>query len=202
MFGQLTRIATLSLSVLTVATLFFIGWPRESDYCAYRAAVEQSRTLTKTAPPVCQKRTLVCKDIWFANEGSQRLHYRIESADSTLNLHPVQNKIEVIEHLHGMRCWMQDKVASATGANGSTQQSRYFTANEGVYHFLSQNLVAEQATLSLYRLTGENLPEIGHLPAASPFLSGKAEQIKMLVSGKTPLFQAYNFKASMNSTAE
>lgn len=203
MFRQLTRIGTLSLFGLALATLVLIGWPRESDYRAYRTALEQSRSFSKkSAPPVCQKRSQVCKDIWFSNEGSERLHYRIESAASSLNLQPVQNKFEVIEQLHDMRCWMQDKVISAAGSQGTTQQTRYFTANEGVYNFLSQSLLASQATLSLYRLSGEHLPEIGHLPSANPFLSGKAEEIRMLVSGKSPMFQANNFQASMNSLAE
>lgn len=206
MFRRLTRIGVLALVALSIGTVLLIGWPRESDYCAYRTAREQSRKATKTAPPVCQNRRLVCKDIWFSSEDAQRLpqrlHYRIESAASSLNLQPMQNKIEIKEHLHDMRCWMQDKVVTAAGAHGSTQQSRFFTANEGVYHFLSQSLLAEQATLSLYRLSGEHLPEIGHLPSTAPFLSGNAEQIKLLVSGKSPLFQASNFKASMNSSAE
>jgi len=202
MFNRLTRITALSFTAVTLGTLFFIGWPRASDYKAYSAALEQSRTFTKTAPPVCQDRLLVCKDIWFSNEGAGRLHYRIESAASSLNLHSVQNKVEVIEQLHGLRCWMQDKVVSAAGSHGSNQQSRYFTANEGVYHFLSQSLLAEQATLSLYRLAGEYLPEIGRLPSTAPFLSGNAERISMHITGKTPMFQAYNFKASMNPVAE
>lgn len=202
MFSRLTRNATLVLSAVSLGTLLLIGWPTESDFRAYRTNLQQSRAFTKTAPPVCQKRSMVCKDIWFSNEGSERLHYRIESAASSLNLQPVKSKVEVIEQLHDMRCWMQDKIVKTAGSHGANQQSRYFTANQGVYHFLSQSLVADQATLSLYRITGEHLPEIGRLPAASPFLKGNAEQIKMLVSGKTPLFQAYNFKASMNNSAE
>ncbi len=202
MFRRLTRITALAFTVLTFGILFFLGWPRASDYRSYTSALEQSRHFTKTSPPVCQDRLLVCKDIWFSNEGSERLHYRIESAASSLNLYSVQNKVEVIEQLHGMRCWMQDKIVSGLGSHGSHQQSRYFTANEGVYHFLSQSLLAEEATLSLYRLSGDNLPEIGHLPSIAPFLKGNAEQIKMHINGKTPMFQASNFKASMNPVAE
>ncbi len=201
MFDRLTRMSVLSLAALTVITLFIIGWPHKSDYQAYRTALEQSRAFSKSAPPVCQERRSVCKDIWFS-EGSQRLHYRIESAASSLNLHSVRNKVEVIEQLHGLRCWMQDKVISDAGTHGSNQQARYFPANEGVYHFLSQSLLAEQASLSLYRLTGEYLPEIGRLPSTAPFLSGNADRIKMHVSGKTPMFQAFNFKASMNPVTE
>jgi len=202
MFSRLTKIATLSLLGVSLVTLILIGWPRESDYLAYKEAVQQSRSYAKSSPPVSQKRFEVCKDIWFSEEGNQRLHYRIESAASSLNLQPVRNKFEVIEQLHGMRCWMQDKIVSTPGSQGSTQQTRYFTANEGIYNFLSQSLLASQATVSLYRLPGEHLPEIGRLPSTLPFLSGKAEQVKMLVSGKTPMFQASNFQASMNSSAE
>lgn len=206
MFRRLTKIGIFSLVTLSLGILWLIGWPKESDYRAYTLAVEQARAFTKTAPPVCQQRHLVCKDIWFANENLERLHYRIESATSSLNLQPMQNKVEIVERLHDMRCWMQDKIIHGEGAQGSiggsTQQSRYFTAQEGVYHFLSQSLQAQHATLSLYRLTGEHLPEIGRLPSLAPFLKGDAEEIKMHVSGKTPLFQAHNFKASMNSFAE
>src|SRR5689334_14153778 len=128
MFRRLTRIGIFSLAGLSLGTLLFLGWPTESDYRAYRTAVQQSRTLAKTAPPICQNRQQVCKDIWFSNEGAERLHYRIESVGSSLTLQPVQKRIDIIEHLHDMRCWMQDKVSSAAGAHGSMQQSRYFTA--------------------------------------------------------------------------
>ncbi len=199
MFSRLRRIATLCLGILFAGTLLAIGWPKQSDLQGYITAAEQSRELTRSLP-VCQDRRLVCKDIWFSNAGGERLHYRIQSVTSSLNMQPRSRKIEIIERLHDMRCWMQDKIVSSEAH--TTQQSRYFTANEGVYHFLSHSLLADQATLSLYHLPGTDLPSLGCLPREDPFLIGQAEQIKMHVSGKTPLFQASNFKALLHHATE
>src|SRR5579883_2379855 len=165
MFRDLSKKATIALCVLSLGTLFLIGWPTQSDFRVYQTNLEQSRALGKSAPPVSQKRSQVCKDIWFSSEGAQRLHYRIESAASSLNLQPMKSKVDIVEQLHDMRCWMQDKIVKAAGSDGASQQTRYFTASQGVYRFLSQSLVADQATLSLYRITGEHLPEIGKFPS-------------------------------------
>ncbi len=189
---------SLFLFVLCTATLWLFAWPKGSDRNAYRLFSGRSKKLASNQSPICQNRLKVCKDIWFAEAGNQRLHYRIESASSSLTLEPKGHKFDVIERLEQMRCWMQDKVFTSN-RNDISQQTRYFTAREGVYHFLSQQLIAEKATLSLYRMPGDSLPEIGRMPHYEPFMSGEAKKIAFVVAGSTPTFQAFDFKASLSS---
>ncbi len=189
----------LFLSLILLAC-YLVAWPKESDCAAYRTFAEHSRDLTRASSPIHQKRSTVCKEIWFSDEGQIRLHYRIESAGSSLTLQPREKRIDVIEHLDDMCCWMQDKLFIAPSGQDFTQQTRYFAAKEGTYHFLTQNLMAQQATLSLYRIPGDALPEQGLMPTSPPFLSGQAETVALSVAGHTPSFQAHEFKAIFTKT--
>ncbi|MBS3904003.1 MAG: hypothetical protein KGZ39_01585 [Simkania sp.] len=198
MYYRLTLCTFVILTTLTLAVLWLFAWPKKSDCSAYQLFAHQSRQAASHSAPLCQNRLKVCKDIWFAEEGNQRLHYRIESASSSLTLEPKAKHIDVIERLEQMRCWMQDKLLTGTAQRNVSQQTRYFTAREGTYHFLSQQLIADKATLSLYRMPGDTLPDIGCMPEYSPFLSGEAKRIALTVAGNTPTFQAYEFKAALS----
>ncbi len=198
MHNRLTKFTALALFVLCLGTFWLFAWPKKNDRSSYRAFASQSRQMAANPSSICQNRLKVCKDIWFAEENNQRLHYRIESASSSLILEPKGRKIDVIERLEQMRCWMQDKLVAGATQRDVTQQTRYFTAREGTYHFLTQQLIAEKATLSLYRMPGDTLPEIGHMPQYDPFLSGEAQKIALSVAGNAPKFQAYDFKASLS----
>ncbi|HEY5259527.1 MAG TPA: hypothetical protein VIJ46_02685, partial [Rhabdochlamydiaceae bacterium] len=61
---------------------------------------------------------------------------------------------------------------------------------------LSQEFLAHSVGLSLYRLPGHSLPlKTIHSTA---FLKGIAKDVSFSISGKTPKFQATDFKASLN----
>ncbi len=198
MFNRLILLTGLSLFFFSLGALWFFAWPKDQDRKDYLAFAGQSKHVASHPSPICQNRLKVCKDIWVTEENQQRLHYRIESASSSLTLEPKGHKMDIIEHLEQMRCWMQDKLLTSN-KNDVSQQTRYFTAREGVYHFLSQQLIADKATLSFYRMAGDKLPELGRLPISEPFLTGEAKQIAFSVSGSTPMFQAYDFKASLSN---
>jgi hypothetical protein len=193
MYKRLTAISAFSLLLLTFLVLWLFAWPKGHDRNVYRDYSNKTKKFSPTA--ICQNRLKVCKDIWFSQAPETRLHYRIESASSALTFEPRGTKIDIIEHLEQMRCWMQDKITP--GASVS-QQARYFTAREGTYNFLSQQLLADKATLSLYRMPGDRLPEIGRMPSCEPFLAGEAATVAFSVAGNTPKFQANDFKASMS----
>jgi hypothetical protein len=199
MYNHLILRTALFLFIFSLAILWIFSWPKESDRKDYLIFAGQSTHLTSYSSPICQNRLKVCKDLWFSEENQQRLHYRIESGSSSLTMAPKGHKVEVIERLELMRCWMQDKLLPSNKGELS-QQTRYFTAREGVYHFLSQQLIADKATLSFYRMAGDQLPNIGQLPAVEPFLSGEATKIAFSISGSTPTFQAFEFKAFLTNT--
>ncbi len=188
---------TAAVSFVTVMVVALLAWPKKIDFATYLSFTSETPPLAATSSsPLSQSRLRVGKDIWFSEEDGSRLQYRIESASSFLQLEPKGKKIDIIEHLEQMRCWMQDKLLHSPNSQEMLQHTRYFTAREGTYHFLSQLLVAERATLSLYRMPGEFLPTTGSMPEYAPFLSGEAKRISFAVSGNTPSFEAEDFKAS------
>ena len=191
MYKRLTWISSLSLLALCFLVLWLFAWPKGHDRNVYRNYSTKTKKFSPSS--ICQNRLKVCKDIWFT--GANRLHYRIESTSSALTFEPRGSKIDIVEHLEQMRCWMQDKIITSPSA---LQHTRYFTAREGIYNFLSQQLIADKATLSLYRMPGSSLPEIGRMPAFDPFLSGEATKVAFSVAGSIPKFQASDFKASMS----
>lgn len=172
------------------------GLVRETEVQAYRSAQQQKenlsvKTLAKTAQ---QNRKGVTKEIYFTQEDGSQLHYRVQSDSSTLTLKPEGSHFNLIEQLHQMRCWMQEKLEGA-GQEEATQQVRYLEAEEGIYRYTAGQFLAQSVTLSLYRLPGHILPQERN--PGTPFLSGMAQDIRFAVSGKSPQFQAENFKASL-----
>jgi len=139
-----------------------------------------------------QTRIGVRKDIFFSQEGSRRLHYRIESSSSVLTMVPEKNKIEILENLSDIQCWMQEKLYEV--GNSSMQQLRHLQAAKGTYNLSKQEFVASNVMLSLFRLPGHDLKT--SIPLSKAFLTGKAEDILFTVSGKTPKFEAHQFNAS------
>lgn len=178
--------------------LFFCLWilqfliPRPSDHKKYHELLEK-KTLaaSQSYSPTKQQRSGVRKEIWLAQEDGSRLHYRILSATSMLTLTPIQNKVEVVEALQGVKCWMQEKVyASKDGT--SMQQTRYFEAQNGLYRYNSAQLIAQQVLLSVFRLPGLLLPS----EPEGAMLKGIAERVVLTFGGKIPQFQATGFKAT------
>lgn len=139
-----------------------------------------------------QNRAGVRKDLWITQEGGMRLHDRIESVSSILTLTPIDDHMDIMEHLNQIRCTMQDKFFEQ---NGSVyQQVRYFDANTGIYQYSTNGFTAQAVSLALYRLPGKNLPET--LIKQQPFLKGIAQDVSFAVAGKASQFQAKQFKAS------
>lgn len=171
------------------------GWVRETDIQAYRSEQRRKEDLSmkSVAKTAQQNRKGVTKEIYLTQESGLQLHYRVQSDSSTLTLKPEGSRFNLIEQLHQMRCWMQEKLENTE--KGYTQQLRYLEAEEGIYRYTSQQFLAQTVTLSLYHLPGRILPREKH--PGTPFLSGVAQDIRFAVAGKSPQFQAENFKASL-----
>lgn len=193
MFGKQTLYTSLIVSCIALLWLAKVAYMRPSDIEAYRAYTKKSRELAssqavKTAE---QKRQEVRKDIWFAEETGAQLHTRIDSQASTLVLLPKDDKVDIIENLEGIRCWMQDRLF----VNGSIpmQQTRYFEAGTGTYQYTTQRFIAKSVEMSLFRMPGHALAY--SLDPESAFLKGVASDVTFAVSGKSPQFQAEHFQA-------
>ncbi len=202
MFRRATQISLFSLAVVTLLWGVFLTRVRETDLVLCQNKLDMhkqsgSKSLFETTH---QYRKGVMKDIYFVQEDLSRLHYRIESESSVLTLEPRGSKLDMIEKLEKIKCWMQDKLyTSPTGA--PMQQMRYFEANEGLYLYATQQFEAQTVALSLFRLPGHALPM--HFGSTSPFLKGLAKDVSFGLSGKTPQFKAQQFQAQLqNSIAE
>ena len=155
---------------------------------------EIAASATSSYLPSNQVRQKVRKDIWFTQDDESRLHYSIESARSLLTLIPIHNHFEVVETLQGIRCLMQDKLY--TEQESPLQQVRLLQADEGLYRYTTQEFTASGVDLSLFRMPGHDLPK-EELQDKFAFLKGIAKDASFTFSGKTPQFQAGEFKATL-----
>ena len=195
---RITVISSLTIAMLTIVWGICFCMIRQNDIEFYRSLFKEKAIATSTVAysSTNQLRKGVRKDIWFAQDDESRLQYRIESVASCLTLLPVKNKFEVTETLSNIKCWTQDKLFFNGKERTPMQQARYLEANEGVYHYGSQQFNALGATLSLFHLPGHHL-YTKELSEKKAFLSGLAKSVSFTVSGKTPQFQAEQFKASL-----
>lgn len=199
MFRQVTRFCLFLLAATTLVWGFFLLriTPSEVGEIAKKIQTQKQANPTTLFSTTEQQRKGVVKEIWFTQEDRSRLHYRIFSASSLLTIKPDQKGFDLIEKLENMQCWMQDKLYDSAENGGPMQQVRFLAADEGLYHYTSQEFLAQSVALSLYRLSGHDLPD--QRTAGHPFLKGMAEGISFAISGKNPQFQAKQFKAELGS---
>ena len=195
MYKKAFKIATIAV----FAFAFFISGmlivPRKSDVLQilsfYNTKKVASSNQWQTSD---QKRKGVRKDAFFTQSDGSRLQYRIDSESSTLFLHPVGNKFDIVEDLQGIKCCMQEKV---TLLPAPVQQVKFFRAEEGRWSYAKQEFNAKSVNLSLLKLPGTNIPATTDESGA--FLRGVASGVCFSFCGKKPNFHAEKFQASMKS---
>jgi hypothetical protein len=194
MFRKAVFSYTFVIVGLIAAWLFLTLHVSQNDLKRFKTLQQKGQAIAAASvdKTTRQNRAGVRKDLWIAQEGSTRLHDRIESASSVLTLTPVDDHMEIVEHLSDLHCSMQDKV---TLQNGKwVQQVRYFDAITGVYQYSTSRFTAQTVALSLFRLPGNDLPV--SLLKNTPYLKGVAQDVSFAVAGKASQFQAKQFKAS------
>ena len=193
--ATLSSFGLFSLVVALFAIQICIVRPSDRDMLQEKIRKREIATSTSSSYlPSNQMRQNVRKDIWFTQDDESRLHYRIESARSLLTLIPIHNHFEVVETLHGIRCWMQDKLYMDREA--PEQQVRQLSAETGLYRYTTQEFTASGVALSLFRIPGHTLPK-EELQDNFAFLKGIAKDASFTFGGKTPQFQAGEFKATI-----
>ncbi|HNA62613.1 MAG TPA: hypothetical protein PKW79_06020 [Rhabdochlamydiaceae bacterium] len=191
MFKKTAIFSTLVLSLIASGWLFKLLYISQPDRDRY----EQIRTQGKAVAQVSQNkesqqhRSGVRKDLWLAQEDKSRLHHRISSKTSVLTLVPIDDKVDIIENLQNLQCWMQDKLYP------DMQQVRFFEAEQGFYQYSIQKFTASSVALSLFRLPGSQLPST--IDPKRAFLRGIAQDVSFAIAGKATQFQAQQFKATL-----
>jgi len=177
MFRSKMILAFMLLSLFSFVWLAYLAYPKSP---MASKVPNNSASLYESA----QAREKVRKDIWVITPATGRLHHRIESDRSLVSLHPKGGSIQVLEHLFGVRCWIQEK-------NGL----RYILAEEGTYQYNSQSFKAHDVLLSLYKIPHGIFPT--RLESYTPFLRGRAESVTFSLHAGVPHFEAFRFQASL-----
>ncbi|MBS0614962.1 MAG: hypothetical protein JSR58_00230 [Verrucomicrobia bacterium] len=194
MFKRATLFSLLGLCLVSFLWIGQLTFVRKSDIAKIVSQLKKKNVAETKAPVAAdQKRHGVRKEIWFTQDDKSRLHFRIDSKASTLTLLPQDDKVDMIENLEGVRCWMQDKLY--TSESGPMQQLRYFEAETGTYHLAAQQFLAQTVHLSLFRIPGTALPI--NLDSQKAFLHGIASDVSFSVAGKSPQFHAERFRANL-----
>jgi hypothetical protein len=181
---------------------------RPQDRISYDAFVRENsaqrpRHALETHPAT-QKREQVQKDFWIP-QGRQRQHLRILSRQSELILHERKGKLEAVEKLIGLECWLQEMIGEGASilhkqpaGSPAMQQVRHLTADEGTYFYPSHHFLAQTVHLQFYRVLGTDLPE--NLDGSLAFLSGTATEASFSACGRGATFTARHLHASFDPT--
>ena len=202
MFRRTSIYATVLLASVSLLWGFSIIHVSSSEVAAIKQKIQDQKLATsKNAfATTQQQRKDVVKEIWFTQEDNSRLHYRISSEKSLLTIQPQGKNLDCIEKLEKIQCWMQDKLYDPTTSAGPMQQIRFLAAKDGLYRYTTQEFLAQTVDLSLYRLSGHELPKERII--SKPFLQGVAQDVSFGISGNNPQFKAQQFKAQLNSLEE
>jgi hypothetical protein len=194
LFGRAVIGSSILIASAAVATFLLHVRTRPYDASRYRKLVQESAELRSRRAlerhPAHQMRAGVQKDIW-AVDGTERLHFRLNSGYSELSITQKKDKFEAVEELQQINCWIQEKI----DPNTQMQQVRTLTASEGTYYYPSHRFLANAVHLGIYRLPGIELPTS---LTEKPFLIGVARQATFVASGKNPTFTAYDITATLD----
>ena len=203
MVSNIFRRTLIAFSLFFVATCAVAYWDhirlRPHDLEDYVTLVKENRTERARhaleTHPATQSREKVQKDFWIVQNG-ERQHLRILSQGSELILHERKKKLEAVEKLHNLECWLQE--GFSLSQKDLLQQVRHLTAQEGIYFYPSHHFLAQTVHLQFYRLPGRELPK--EADSAQAFFSGTAEEASFSACGKTPTFSARHLHAVFDPT--
>ncbi len=197
MFKRAIFITGLCMAALTSVWVVKLVYLSDADRVKYEKLLQAGRAIAKATKDekTHQTRSGVRKDLWLSQQDKSRLHYRIDSKSSVLTLLPIDDKVDIIENLQQIKCWMQDKLYPQ--GNVVMQQMRFFEADQGIYQYSTQRFAANSVALSLFRLPGIQLPTT--IDPSKAFLRGIAQDVSFSIAGKATQFQAQRFKATLMS---
>jgi hypothetical protein len=200
MFKRAVLITSLCMTVLSCVWVFKLVYLSHADRLQCAKLLQSSKAIARATrdEQTHQNRSGVRKDLWLSQQDRTRLHYRIDSKSSVLTLLPIDDKLDIIENLQQIQCWMQDKLYAQ--GNVAMQQMRFFEADQGIYQYSTQKFAANSVALSLFRLPGIQLPV--SIDPSTAFLRGIAQDVSFSIAGKTTQFQAQRFKATLLSQQE
>lgn len=194
MFRKQEIIFTGLLIILTASVFFCFFRTTSDDSVAYEkimALVDSPKASTqKPSYETRQQRVGVGKDFFYV-KGSDRLHLRLRSESSELDVDYNEGQMEVVEHFHKVRCLMQE---SLLAGSSSEQIIRVVDAENATYRYQTGQLVADDVKIARYRMPGHQLSN--EFSRGFLLMKGDADFVTFSLGGKDVNLHAKTLNAS------
>jgi hypothetical protein len=223
---------TLTLFLVALAlfyhTYFSYGPAERSEYLDLLAKADPKQSHTAAPYTATQQHHQAHKDIWF-NKNGQRLQLRLRSADTELVLDHHDDKTEVLEHMRGVKCYLQEELFYLTpdGREAIPQPDgklllRHGDANDPQAQIAPspllkpmQNIRYMEADAATYyyqndhfvaeRVKVSRFAVPGHkliesVKGLHPLMTGIAQAVEFSLAGNDLNFTAYQLKATFHSS--
>ena len=220
------RIAFRISFALVFLTIFFFSFQifsfNEKDLLAYRALVDTDSEGEETKTVAEQKRSGVCKEIFYIQNLS-RLCLKVNASSSILELNQNGSETEIIEKLDNVVGMLQEELfyrlpdgrEAILQENGrlliknnsskhefvdyplsstqAMQSIRCFEADSALYSYKDNRLLATQVKVSRYIIPGHTFKE--PLQDYKPQMIGYAKEAHLTFEEGIPHFKASQLKA-------
>lgn len=206
------RIASLVLlwTLLVAGCIWFFHAPGLKDYHSYQKLMEYSDRSTKRSDRESkpftsqQQRYHVTKQVFFMKD-NERLQWRLKSESSELRFGHQENAVELVEYFKDVSCVCQEKLVFCSENDkiisdvqkpsyDPKQLMRSLNAKQAVYHYKTEQLVADDVQLARYMLPGHQW--IDKLHSFSPLMTGKAKRVQLSFSQNDRSFKAQGLQAA------
>ena len=194
----------------------------EEDRLEYKSLLDRANAAeTKTSNTLYsaeQQHRQARKDLFFMKNG-ERLQMTVFSEDTRLILDKQEGHSDIVEHMTGVHCCMQEELFYLTSdgkevmksnpatfilRNGEAidsnqkklvpmQKIRYLDAKKAIYYYQTDLFLAENVKISEYVVDGHYLLE--NPPKKEPTITGTASAVEFSIAKDNIQFIAHHFKA-------
>ncbi len=193
MFKRIKRLSICFVCLIALFSSVKILFYTSPLFLSDHPSISIGGASKKRNHPACQIRKGVTKDFWKFDGSGERLHYHIETPYSVLTAYPQGKSYELIEKMHGINCYFQEKISP----DHAKQQVRHFQADSGEYAYNKHVFTAESVLISVCQTDGVILQT--EIKPEDVFIKGMAKEVSLSLAGKNPDFQAKAFSAHMRS---
>jgi len=188
-------IFSLISSVFFIIIFIFFTSVNDNDYKNYEKTINKKNKLEASSNIIektYQKRVDVEKNIWIPKK-NDRTVIKMTSPFSELYLGNRKNKIELIEKLKDIKCYVQENT-------NDNSQVKLFTSEEGIYFFPKHQFSSDKIKIYFFSLK-QNEP-FNDIPLSRAFFNADAKDFSFLISQNQYYMNAKSFKANLHSSKE
>jgi hypothetical protein len=172
------------LLVICLTALFYSATSR--DHLAYEKLVNANDN-KKGVCKARQQRFNVSKHL-LMTKGEERVQLKLHSLSSDLMFDQKEEKTELVEHFKDLECTMQESFL------GSQQIVRHLQAERAIYHYHTEELVAEKAKLARFMTQGNQI--IPFLKPVKALMNGTAERVEFSIANSEKPLKVQGLRAT------